>query len=201
MSIALIDYQVNNLKSISSALSRLNIEYQILSSSRNLAKFEKIILPGVGSFSAGMESLNSNGWTKEIRNTVKNGTKLLGICLGMQLMFEKSFEFTETEGLGLISGDVKSFESRDNHPVPHVGWNSIEKNDHEIFFNINNNIDFYFVHSFYCDPVDTKVIAARTNYIIEFPSVVIKNNLVGVQFHPEKSFPGGAKLLQNFAKW
>jgi glutamine amidotransferase len=83
-----------------------------------------------------------------------------------------------------------------------MGWNSIEKKkDHEIFLNINNDIDFYFVHSFYCNPVDKKVIAATSNYAIEFPSVVISNNILGVQFHPEKSFPGGSKLLQNFANW
>jgi glutamine amidotransferase len=202
MPIGLIDYQVNNLKSISSALSRLDIEYEILSSSQDLSKFEKIILPGVGSFSAGMESLNLGGWTEEIRNSVENGSKLLGICLGMQLLFEKSFEFTESIGLGLIEGSVRSFENRIEYPVPHTGWNSIEKKkDHQIFLNINNDIDFYFVHSFYCNPVDRKVIAATTNYAIEFPSVVLNNNILGVQFHPEKSFPGGSKLLQNFANW
>ena len=202
MPIGLIDYQVNNLKSISSALSRLDIEYEILSSSQELSKFEKLILPGVGSFCAGMESLNLGGWTEEIRNSVENGSKLLGICLGMQLLFENSFEFTESIGLGLIEGSVRSFENQIEYPVPHTGWNSIEKKkDHKIFSNINDNVDFYFVHSFYCNPVDKKVIAATTNYAIEFPSVVLNNNILGVQFHPEKSFPGGSKLLQNFANW
>lgn len=202
MPIGLIDYQLNNLKSISSALSRLNIEFEILSHSQDLSKFNKIILPGVGSFGAGMESLNSGAWVEEIRNSVERGSKLLGICLGMQLLFEKSFEFSESFGLGLIAGSVRSFENQIEHPVPHTGWNSINKRyDHEIFSNINNDIDFYFVHSFYCDPVNSKVIAATTNYAIEFPSVVIKNNIIGVQFHPEKSFPAGSKLLQNFANW
>jgi len=202
MLIGLIDYQVNNLKSISSALSRLDIEYEILSSSKELSKFKKIILPGVGSFQAGMESLNSGGWTEQIKNSVENGSKFLGICLGMQLLFEKSFEFTESIGLGLIEGSVQSFENLIEYPVPHMGWNSIEKKkDHEIFLNINNDIDFYFVHSFYCNPVDKKVIAATSNYAIEFPSVVLTSNILGVQFHPEKSFPGGSKLLQNFANW
>jgi glutamine amidotransferase len=202
MPIALIDYQINNLKSISSALSRLNIEFEILSSPKDLIKFEKIILPGVGSYSAGMEALNSGRWVEAIRKSALDGKKLLGICLGMQLLFEKSFEFTETEGLGLIGGSVRSFENVVGYPVPHIGWNSINsKSNHEIFAGVKNDVDFYFVHSFFCEPEETKVVAAFTEYGIEFPSVVIKDNLIGMQFHPEKSAPGGSKLLQNFARW
>ena len=202
MTIALIDYQVNNLKSISSALSRLGIEFEILDSPKNLCDYEKIILPGVGAFSAGMESLDSNGWSGKIKTSVRQGNKLLGICLGMQLLFEKSYEFAETSGLGLVSGLVKSLKNEIKDSVPHNGWNSIEKKkNHQIFLNINDNVDFYFVHTFYCLPSDPAVIAASTNYGTDFPSVIIKDNIIGVQFHPEKSYPGGSKLLENFANW
>jgi glutamine amidotransferase len=200
--IGVIDYQLNNLKSLTSALKRAELEYKIIENPQNLSDFERIILPGVGAFPAGMRELRSKGWDTAITESAKAGVKILGICLGMQLLFESSQEIVAEEGLGLVRGDVIPFPVNSNLPVPHMGWNDFRRlAPHEIFENINDGIDFYFVHSFFVNPTDSSDVLAETDYGVFFPSIILKKNILGVQFHPEKSYPAGIQLLKNFSKW
>jgi glutamine amidotransferase len=164
--------------------------------------YDRVILPGVGSFAAGMQQLKDEGWDSAITQYVKRDVKFLGICLGMQLLFESSSEFIEEEGLGLLSGNVTQFIPKKHMPVPHMGWNSFTRNrPHELLANIKDGIDVYFVHSFYVNPKNDSDVLATTEYGINFPSIVLKENILGVQFHPEKSFPAGIQLLRNFNSW
>ena len=200
--IGVIDYQLNNLKSLTSALNRAELEYQIIENPDNILNFERIILPGVGAFSAGMRELRSQGWDTAIVQSAKNGVKILGICLGMQLLFESSQEIRVEKGLALVKGNVVPFPVSNNLPVPHMGWNDFRRlAPHEILKNINDGIDFYFVHSFFVNPKDPTDILAETDYGVYFPSIILKNNILGVQFHPEKSYPAGIQLLKNFNSW
>ncbi len=200
--IGVIDYKLNNLKSLTSALNRAELDFQVIDNPFDVFNFERIILPGVGAFSSGMRELRRMGWDAAIIQSAEAGVKILGICLGMQLLFESSQEITVEKGLGLIKGNVIPFPIDSNLPVPHMGWNDFRKvSSHEIFQNINDGIDVYFVHSFVVNPKDSTDILAQTDYGVPFPSIVLKDNILGVQFHPEKSYPIGIQLLKNFSNW
>lgn len=200
--LGIIDYQVNNLKSLSSSLDRANLPFEIVTSYKQLSNFDRIILPGVGSFSSGMKSLQKNHWVESIQEYALTGRKILGICLGMQILFDSGFENGTTNGLGLIPGTVTSFIPEKNLPTPHIGWNTLHhQKSHKILDGIPNNLDYYFVHSYYCNPSSKSCTIGYTNYGIDFPSVVAQENIVGVQFHPEKSFPSGLRMLKNFYDW
>ncbi len=200
--IGVIDYHLNNLRSISSALSRAEIDYEVIDDPMGIDNYDKVILPGVGSFAAGMQQLKNDGWDSAIIQYVKQDVKFLGICLGMQLLFDSSSEFVEEKGLGLLSGNVTQFIPDKYMPVPHMGWNSFTRNrPHELLANIKDGTDVYFVHSFYVNPKNDSDVLASTEYGINFPSIVLKENILGVQFHPEKSFPVGIQLLKNFNSW
>jgi glutamine amidotransferase len=200
--IGVIDYKLNNLKSLTSALNRAELDYQVIDNPDEILNFERIILPGVGAFSSGMRELRRMGWDSAIVQSAEAGVKILGICLGMQLLFESSQEITAEKGLGLIKGNVIPFPVGNNLPIPHMGWNDFRKSaPHEIFQNINDGIDVYFIHSFFVNPKDSADILAQTDYGVVFPSIVLKENILGVQFHPEKSYPVGIQLLTNFDNW
>ena len=159
------------------------------------------MLPGVGSFAKGMKTLREKSFDTYIQDyTSNNNNKMLGICLGMQLFFSESCEFGKTSGLNLISGKVKKISNKVNK-VPHIGWNTIKISKKNNFFN-NNNKQFYFVHSYYCEPKNKKLILSETNLEkLNFCSSVITDNLIGVQFHPEKSSIAGINLLKNILKY
>lgn len=190
--IAIINYEAGNLASVSNALKRLDAPHIITERHRELDKADGIIFPGVGHAQPAMESLQKNGLDTWLKQTEK---PVLGICLGMQLLYEYSEE-GDAEGLGVIPGKLKKFDST-HHKVPHMGWNTFsEVSSHPLLKNFTTEEYFYYVHSYYA-PVN-KFTTASCNYINEFTSVVCRNNYMGVQFHPEKSGPAGSSLLQNF---
>lgn len=199
--IVIIDYGVGNLASVKNALDKLGMESKISNDPLMIKKANKLILPGVGAARQGMKNLKEKGLDKIIVNEIKKGKPFLGICLGMQLLFEKSEE-GNVKCLSILKGSVKKFKKM--RKIPQIGWNQmkfeIQSSKFKIFSDIPDNSYFYFVNSFYCLPKNNNVIAGETDYGETFASMVAKSNVIGVQFHPEKSGPIGFKLLENFAK-
>jgi glutamine amidotransferase len=196
--IAIIDYGVGNLRSVEKAFTATGCEAIVTDSDRELQSAERLVLPGVGAFAACMKALTKCGFDQLVRERVKQGTPLLGVCVGMQMLFEESDEFGRTAGLGLLKGRVRQFG--DDLVVPHVGWNQVRRRaTHSLFEGIADQSFFYFVHSFYCEPKDQKAVVGETDYGLAYASVVAFKNVCGVQFHPEKSQEAGLQLLRNFA--
>ena len=197
--VAIIDYGVGNLRSVEKAFAATGCEAVVTGDQQVLRTAERLVLPGVGAFAACMKALSERGFDQLVRERVAEGTPLLGVCVGMQLLFETSDEFGSTRGLGLLRGRVRRFS--DNVVVPHVGWNRVEQiRPHPLFNDVANGSFFYFVHSYYCDPLDHSVVSGETQYDVNYASVVAHENICGVQFHPEKSQAAGLRLLQNFAR-
>jgi imidazole glycerol phosphate synthase glutamine amidotransferase subunit len=194
--IAIVDYGMGNLKSVTNAFKRLGADVVITRDKREIESSSAIVLPGVGAFGKCIENLKKLDLFYFIKTLIMNDRRYLGICLGMQTLFESSEEAPGVEGMGVIKGTVPKFKG--NIKVPHMGWNSIEimKNT-EIFDGIKNWENFYFVHSYYCQP-EEDVIATKTRYGMDFASSVQKGNIFACQFHPEKSQKVGIRLLQNF---
>lgn len=196
--IAIIDYGAGNLKSVSKALEKIGAEAKITADAVVINSSDAMILPGVGSFGAAIIRLKELGLDKTICQNVALGKPLLGICLGMQLLFDRSFEDGQWEGLGLIKGDVVKFP-KSNLKVPHMGWNQLILNRHdEIGSGISQDDYAYFVHSYYAVPNNTDDVVFYAEYDIKVPAVVKKGLIIGMQFHPEKSAETGMKLLENF---
>jgi len=193
--ITIIDYGLGNLASVANALEKLKIPYEISGDIDVLKNAKALILPGVGAAGRGMENLKKRGIDQVIIEQAKKGTPILGICLGMQLLLSTSEE-DNVDCLGLIEGKVKKFDT--NLKVPQIGWNQVEIKNSVLFNGIKNNRYFYFVNSYYCKPVDENLIKGVTEYGLRFCSVLEKDNLYGVQFHPEKSGDIGLQLLKNF---
>ena len=199
--IAIIDYGMGNLQSVWNALDAYAIDAEIINDPDRLKDYDRAILPGVGAFAKAMNNLNSSGFTEAIKSFVGEGRPMLGICLGMQLLAERGYEFGDSAGLGFIPGEVKPFDLSEEFLIPHVGWNSLEySKDHPVFDGIKKNIDFYFVHSFVFHAAEDCVVA-KCDYGGLFPAVVAKGNVIGAQFHPEKSQAGGLDILENFSNW
>jgi imidazole glycerol-phosphate synthase subunit HisH len=197
--LAIIDYGVGNLRSVEKAFAAMGCEAVVSGDEKVLRSAERLVLPGVGAFAACMKALKERGLDQVVRERVAAGTPLLGVCVGMQLLFEESDEFGSTSGLGLLRGRVRRF-SRDL-VVPQVGWNRIAQlRTHPVFAEIADRSHFYFVHSYYCEPLDNQVVMGQTEYGINYASVVAQENICGVQFHPEKSQESGLRLLRNFAR-
>ena len=197
--VAIIDYGVGNLRSVEKAFAATDCEAIVSSNEKDLRAAEKLVLPGVGAFAACMRALSERGFDRLVRERVREGTPLLGVCVGMQMLFEESEEFDATEGLGLLRGKVRRFNNE--LVVPHVGWNRIQqRQSHALFDEVANGSFFYFVHSYYCEPLDKSVVTGETEYGLRYASVVAKDNICGVQFHPEKSQDAGLRLLRNFAR-
>jgi imidazole glycerol-phosphate synthase subunit HisH len=195
--LVIIDYGLGNLASIANALEALAVPYQISSDPSVLKNASGLILPGVGAAGVGMKNLKKKGLDKVIGKEIKKGKPILGICLGMQLLLSFSEE-GNVACLDLIEGKVKKFTTR--LKIPQIGWNNvrIKNNELRIMEDVKNNSYFYFVNRFYCEPQDENIIAGMTDYDGEFCSVFVKDNIVGMQFHPEKSGSVGFKLLKNF---
>ena len=197
--VAIIDYGVGNLRSVEKALAATGCEASISSDEGFLRRAERLVLPGVGAFAACMKALAERGFDRLVRERASAGTPLLGVCVGMQMLFEESEEFGSTRGLALLRGRVRKF--RTELVVPHVGWNRIhQQRPHALFEGIANGSFCYFVHSFYCEPEDEAVVAGETEYGRKYASVVAHRNICGVQFHPEKSQDVGLRMLKNFAQ-
>ena len=197
--IAIIDYGVGNLRSVEKAFAATGCEAIVTADEARLRDAERLVLPGVGAFGACMKALSERGFDRLVREKAQKGTPLLGVCVGMQLLFDESVEFGATAGLGLLRGRVRRFEN--GLVVPHVGWNRIhKKREHVLFEGIADGSFCYFVHSFYCEPADNEVIVGETEYGGRYASVVGLRNIHGVQFHPEKSQDVGLRMLKNFGQ-
>ena len=200
--IAIIDYGVGNLFSLSSSFKSIGADTVVTGDIEAIKKADKLILPGVGAFGDAAKKLRDSGLDKVIIEEVKNGKPLLGICLGMQLLFEKSYEYGEHEGLGLIEGQVVAMQGSipENLKIPHIGWNALQfKNSSPLFKYINDNDCVYFVHSYYAQNCDSSLIAV-TDYGKPLTAAVQKNNIFGCQFHPEKSGNVGLNILKAFCE-
>ena len=196
---AIIDYGVGNLRSVEKAFAAMGCEALVTSDELLLRHAERLVLPGVGAFAACMRELSARGLDNLVRERVKEGTPLLGVCVGMQMLFEKSEEFGKTLGLGLLKGRVRRFPG--DLVVPQVGWNQVrQRGNHPLLADIQDNVFFYFVHSYSCEADDRAVVIGETDYGALYPSVVARENICGVQFHPEKSQAAGLRLLANFAR-
>lgn len=199
--IAIIDYGVGNLFSLKSSFRNIGADIIVTNDKREIEKADKLVLPGVGAFKDAAEKLRQNGLDKLIVNQAKNGKIMLGICLGMQMLFDKSFEYGEHDGLGLIKGKVKPIIAPKEFKIPHIGWNSLEfKNGKSPLFKYINEGDYvYFVHSFFADECEKNQIAV-TDYYKPLTAAVADKNVFGTQFHPEKSGDVGLNILKAFVE-
>jgi glutamine amidotransferase len=195
--VAIIDYGVGNLRSVEKAFAATGCDAVVSDDERVLRSAERLVLPGVGAFASCMKALRARDFDSLVHERVAAGTPLLGICVGMQMLFEASVEFGTTAGLGLLRGSVRRFAS--DLVVPQVGWNRIHQRlPHALFAGVEDGAFCYFVHSYYCDPGDTDLMAGETEYGVKYCSVVAHYNICGVQFHPEKSQHVGLQMLKNF---
>ena len=201
--IAIIDYGVGNLFSLKSSFSRIGAETVVTDDPATIKAADKILLPGVGAFGDAIAKLRERGLDRVILNEVKAGKKLMGICLGMQMLFERSLEYGEHEGLGLISGEVVPMSGRidDALMIPHIGWNALDiKREHPVFKYVKNGDFVYFVHSYFAVGCEESLLAT-TDYSREVTAAVAKGNVCGMQFHPEKSGDVGINILRGFCEW
>jgi glutamine amidotransferase len=198
--LAVIDYGAGNLRSVVHALNHLGVEdKRLVHTPSDLDGADKIILPGVGAFGAGMQQLHKQGLVVPLKEAIRAGTPYLGICLGMQFLFERSDEMGDHEGLGILPGYVTRFAPDLGLKVPHMGWNQLQqKQPSPLLKDISNDSAAYFVHSYYCAPTNPADIVATVDYGNPFTAVVHHENIFGVQFHPEKSQRTGLQLLKNF---
>ena len=198
--ITIIDYGMGNLKSVYNAVKKVNFDCQISSEVTDIEMADKLILPGVGAFKDAMDNLQNLDLILPIRKKVNDGCPLLGICLGMQMLFEEGYECELRKGLGFIGGKIKLMNSKENLKIPHIGWNRLEFNrENKILNNINKESFVYYVHSFMAtEMIDENLIAYSKYGDINIPGIVNKGNVYGMQFHPEKSGEVGLKILKNF---
>lgn len=201
--LAVIDYGAGNLRSVLHALRTLGVQdMHIVQAGEDLQGATRIILPGVGAFGAGMQQLREKGFVDPLRQAVQDRIPCLGICLGMQFLFEHSDEMGEHAGLGLLPGHVARFAPHATLKVPHMGWNSlIQQRPSPLLADIEAGSQVYFVHSYCCVPACEQDVIASTEYGLPFASAVQRGALFGVQFHPEKSQRVGLQLLRNFLEW
>ena len=201
--IAVIDYGVGNLFSLKSSLDYTGLQNIFTNSENEIRNADALILPGVGAFRDAIDILNKTGLGRIIKEEAGNGKKILGICLGMQLLFDKSYEYGEYQGLGLIKGDIVSIKNELENKklkVPHMGWNSLEfQKEDKILKYINENEYVYYVHSYYAKKCDDSVIAS-SDYDVKIPGIVKNENIYGIQFHPEKSGKTGLNILKAFGE-
>lgn len=198
--IAIIDYDAGNLKSVEKAFISLGQEISVTRDSSEIAQAEKIVLPGVGSFGDAMNHLDHLGLIDTIKTVVHKGTPFLGICLGLQLLFEKSEEAPGVEGFCLLEGEILKIPAEEGLKIPHMGWNSLDvKQGAKLFKDIEKSPYVYFVHSYYLKAADENIVSASTEYSTHIHAAVEKDNIFACQFHPEKSSTIGLKMLSNFA--
>lgn len=199
--IAVIDYDAGNIKSVEKALLFLGQEAIVTGDSKEILAADKVILPGVGAFGDAMDTIRSRGLDHVIRQVVENGTPFLGICLGLQLLFERSDEAPGVEGLGILGGEILRIPDQEGMKIPHMGWNSLHfENNGRLFRDIEENAYVYFVHSYYLKAKDESIVKASAEYGIHIHASVEKGNVFACQFHPEKSSDVGLHILKNFVE-
>ena len=197
--IAIIDYDAGNMKSVEKALQFLEAEVMVTRDKNAILAADQVILPGVGAFGEAMEKLESYGLIDVIHQVVAKGTPFLGICLGMQLLFDQSEESGGVKGLGLLRGEIVKIPSKEGLKIPHIGWNSLKfPNKGDLFKGIEEDSYVYFVHSYYLKAKDDSIVTATTEYGTLIHASVQKKNIYGCQFHPEKSSTVGLTILKNF---
>lgn len=200
--IAIVDYQMGNLRSVEKALEHVGAHPEITSDPERIRAADKVILPGVGAFCDAIRELRSRQLVEPLRDCIASGKPFLGICLGLQLLFEKSFENGEYEGLGVLKGNVVRFNLPHEFKVPHIGWNRVHSQQANVplLNGLSTDPYMYFVHSYYVVPFDPSIIWLTSDYSIPFCAAIRKDNLFATQFHPEKSQKEGLQLLKNFAE-
>ncbi|SMP46884.1 glutamine amidotransferase [Neorhodopirellula lusitana] len=197
--ITIIDYQMGNLRSVQKAVERAGVEATITSDPKQIASAEKLILPGVGAFGDAIAEIRSRDLESPIKDYLAADRPFLGICLGLQMLFESGFEHGQHEGLGVIGGDVVRFELPPQYKIPHMGWNTVQPGPAGMDLGIEPDTHFYFVHSFFVRPTDPNVVALTCDYGGEFCAAIRRGNLFATQFHPEKSQQAGLQLVKRFA--
>lgn len=198
--IAILDYDAGNIKSVEKAFQRIGEDTVLTRDFREMQRADKVVLPGVGAFGDAMEHLKHYELDKAIRETIAQEKPFLGICLGLQLLFDGSDESEGVEGLGILAGDIKKIPEADGLKIPHIGWNSLDySQDGRLFRGIKEGSFVYFVHSYYLQAKDADVVKATTEYGVTIHASVEQNNLFACQFHPEKSSDVGLRILQNFS--
>ena len=199
--IAIVDYRMGNLRSVQKAFEKVGHAARVVSEPEAIEEAEKIVLPGVGAFADAIAELRRRELVEPLREAISAGKPFLGICLGLQLLFDVSYEDGRHEGLGVLRGEVKRFELPEGFKVPHMGWNQARiKQPSPLLEGIADGAHFYFVHSYYPIPADPSVTALEADYGGPFCAAVWRDNLFATQFHPEKSQADGLRLLSNFAK-
>ena len=197
--IAVIDYDAGNIRSVEKALLLLGQEVRITQDAGEILSADKVILPGVGAFGDAMDNIRKRGLEPVIRQVVDKGTPFLGICLGLQLLFERSEEAPGVKGLGLIKGEILKIPEKEGMKIPHMGWNSLHlEHDGKLFRGIEEQAYVYFVHSYYLKAEDENIVKASTEYCTHIHASVEKGNIFACQFHPEKSSDVGLHILKNF---
>lgn len=199
--ITIVDYGMGNLRSVQKAFQKLGVDAAISQNPKEMAQAEKLVLPGVGAFRDAIRELTVKDLATPVKDHIASGKPFLGICLGLQLLFDVSYEDGEWEGLGVVKGEVCRLKDFPELKIPHMGWNSLQmEGSPAVFQDIPNGSHFYFVHSYHVVPKEESIIAARTTHGQSFVSAIAQGNLFATQFHPEKSQRWGLKLLTNFAE-
>jgi len=198
--IKIVDYGMGNLRSVQKAFEKLGFVAEICNRATDLADADKMVLPGVGAFRDAIHDLQRQDMARPIHDHIEAGKPFLGICLGLQLLFDVSYEDGQWDGLGIVRGKVIRFEDQPDLKIPHMGWNSLSfASDAPLMNGIPHDAYVYFVHSYYVAPADDSVVLARSNHGQDFVAAIAQDNLFATQFHPEKSQRVGMKLLSNFA--
>jgi glutamine amidotransferase len=199
--IRIVDYGMGNLRSVQKAFAKLDVEAEFCTDADTIAAADKLVLPGVGAFRDSIGELRTRELIEPIRDHIAAGKPFLGICLGLQLLFDVSHEDGEWEGLGVTSGQVVRFEDQPDLKIPHIGWNQLDIVQRNPLLNdIPDDTFFYFVHSYYVVPTDESIVAGTTDHGTQFTAMIARDNLFATQFHPEKSQRFGLQLLKNFSE-
>lgn len=199
--IRIVDYGMGNLRSVQKAFAKLDVEAEFCTDADAIAAADKLVLPGVGAFRDSIGELRTRELVEPIRDHIAAGKPFLGICLGLQLLFDVSHEDGEWEGLGVTSGEVVRFEDQPDLKIPHIGWNQLDiVQRNPLLKDIPDDTFFYFVHSYYVVPTDESIIAGTTDHGTQFTAMIARDNLFATQFHPEKSQRFGLQLLKNFSQ-
>lgn len=200
--VGILNLDMGNLRSVSNAVDQLGFDVRMVEAADELEQLTHLIIPGVGAFGAAMRKLQDRGLVEPIRRFAASGRPVLGLCLGMQLLTARGEEGGDMPGLGLVPGAVRRLDEALVPAVPHVGWNSVAmKRGHPVLAEVKSGVDFYFVHSFTVRTADAGDVLGTTEYGEEFPAIIGRGNVVGFQFHPEKSQANGLRLIENFCGW
>ncbi|MBP8968119.1 MAG: imidazole glycerol phosphate synthase subunit HisH [Lachnospiraceae bacterium] len=198
--IAVVDYDAGNVKSVEKAIEKLGAKHILTSNPEEIRKADAVILPGVGNFGDCVNNLKERGLDTVLKEYAASGKPFLGICVGLQLLFDESEESPGVKGLGILSGKIKKFPASADLKVPQIGWNDIIESKGRLLEGIDRGTYFYFVHSFYLESSDPSIVTSKTEYGVTYDSSVEKGNVFATQFHPEKSSDAGLKVLSNFLK-